>query len=204
MALQLDLFQISKVIECKKNYNEIQGLQYISNFISRDEEQLLLKTIDQQTWINDLRRRVQHYGFKYDYKIRSIDYSMRLGDLPNWLTPLSIRLFQEGYFEKIPDQVIVNEYEPGQGITSHIDCEPCFQDTVVSISLGSKCIMDFTHLITHEKIPVLLEPRSAVILKGDSRHIWQHGIAMRKSDNFDDTIFKRSRRVSLTFRKVII
>lgn len=147
---------------------------------------------------------VQHYGFRYDYKVRRIDYSMRLGNLPDWLTPLSIRLFEEGYFDKIPDQVIVNEYEPGQGITSHVDCEPCFEDTVVSISLGSNCVMDFINQLTHEKIPVLLENRSAVVLKGESRHIWQHGIAMRKSDNFENHIFKRTRRVSLTFRKVII
>ena len=129
---------------------------------------------------------------------------MRLGNLPDWLTPLSIRLFKEGYFDKMPDQVIVNEYEPGQGITSHIDCEPCFEETVVSISLASDCIMDFTHQLTLDKIPVLLERRSAVILKGESRHNWQHGIAMRKSDNIDGMAFKRSRRVSLTFRKVIL
>jgi alkylated DNA repair dioxygenase AlkB len=204
MDTQLDLFQTKKDRVVLTNLTKIRGLQYIPNFITRDEEKWLLKTIDDQTWIHDLRRRVQHYGFKYDYKVRRVDYSMRLGQLPNWLTPLSMRLYNEGYFDEIPDQVIVNEYEPGQGITSHIDCEPCFEDTVVSVSLGSNCIMDFTHQFTHEKIPVLLEGRSAVILKGESRHIWQHGIPMRKSDLLEGVSFKRTRRVSLTFRKVII
>lgn len=203
MDTQLDLFQTKKDREAVTNFTKIQGLQYIPDFITRDEETRLLKIIDNQVWIQDLRRRVQHYGFRYDYKIRRVNYSMHLGDLPIWLTPLSMRLYNEGYFDKIPDQVIVNEYEPGQGITSHIDCEPCFEDTVVSISLGSNCIMDFTHQMSNEKIPVLLQNRSAVVLKDESRHIWQHGIAMRKTDTFEDVSFKRTRRVSLTFRKVV-
>lgn len=204
MTPQLDLFQIAKDPQKVKPFEKIKGLQYIPNFLTREEEKRYLQTIDNQLWVNDLRRRVQHYGFKYDYKIRRVDYSMRLGNLPDWLTPLSIRLFKEGYFDKMPDQVIVNEYEPGQGITSHIDCEPCFEDTVVSISLGSDCIMDFTHQITKDKIPVLLQRRSAVVLKGESRHNWSHGIAMRKTDVFEDISFRRTRRISLTFRKVII
>ena len=204
MIPQLDLFQIAKDPQKAKSFEKIKGLQYIPNFLTREDEKRYLQTIDNQSWVNDLRRRVQHYGFKYDYKLRRVDYSMRLGNLPDWLSPLSIRLFKEGYFDKMPDQVIVNEYEPGQGITSHIDCEPCFEDTVVSISLNSDCVMDFTHQFTHEKIPVLLERRSAIILKGESRHDWQHGIAMRKTDVFEKQPFKRTRRVSLTFRKVII
>lgn len=204
MTPQLNLFQIAKDTQKILSFGKINGLQYIPNFLTLEEEKNYLQLIDSQKWITDLRRRVQHYGFKYDYKIRRVDYTMRLGSLPDWLTPLSIRLFQEAYFDKMPDQVIINEYEPGQGITSHIDCEPCFEDTIVSISLGSNCVMDFTHQFTHEKVPILLEKRSAVILKGESRHIWQHGIAMRKSDVYEGNHFKRTRRISLTFRKVII
>ena len=70
---------------------------------------------------------------------------MRVGELPEWLKILSEKLYQEGYMPKIADQVIVNEYLPGQGISAHIDCEPCFQDTIVSLSLGSSCVMDFTN-----------------------------------------------------------
>jgi len=29
---------------------------------------------------------VQHYGYRYDYKARTIDHSMRLGELPQWVT----------------------------------------------------------------------------------------------------------------------
>ncbi|UPT65181.1 MAG: alpha-ketoglutarate-dependent dioxygenase AlkB [Sphingobacteriales bacterium JAD_PAG50586_3] len=92
----------------------------------------------------------------------------------------------------------------GQGITPHIDCEPCFEDTLISISLGSYCVMDFGKKLSSEKVPVLLAPRSIVILKGESRYTWTHGIAPRKTDVYHDMKIERRRRISLTFRKTII
>ena len=51
---------------------KIEGLSYIPNFITRDEERALIEAIDQQSWLTDLKRRVQHYGYKYDYKARAV------------------------------------------------------------------------------------------------------------------------------------
>ncbi|MEY4902759.1 MAG: hypothetical protein RLZZ292_574 [Bacteroidota bacterium] len=64
--------------------------------------------------------------------------------------------------------------------------------------------MDFTNENINQKIPVLLSPKSIVVLKGESRYNWKHGIAPRQNDKFNTQIMKRSRRVSLTFRKVIL
>ena len=104
-----------------------------------------------------------------------------------------------------PDQVIVNEYEPGQGISSHIDCEPCFANMIVSLSLGSGCVMDFiSKLDKAKKIPVWLAPRSIIVLRDEARYKWLHGIAPRESDQWAGQKYERQRRVSLTFRKVIL
>jgi alkylated DNA repair dioxygenase AlkB len=117
---------------------------------------------------------------------------------------LAYRLYDGNIISELPDQVIVNEYQPGQGISSHIDCVPCFTDTIISLSLGSACVMNFTGVPTGEKIPVLLEPRSIVVLKDDARYKWTHSIPARKVDHFYGQTITRERRVSLTFRKVII
>jgi alkylated DNA repair dioxygenase AlkB len=127
---------------------------------------------------------------------------MRIGELPGWATELGRQLVERGLLPELPDQVIVNKYEPGQGIKDHVDCEPCFTDTIASLSLGSKCVMNFTEKSTKRVIPVLLEPRSLVVMTGPARYEWTHGIPPRKSDEFQGRSFKRSRRVSLTFRKV--
>ncbi len=184
---------------------EVPGLLYIKNYITADEHGALLAHVDNGLWLDDLKRRVQHYGFKYNYRARKVDMSMRVGELPEWLKNLSKKLHQDEYMPEVADQVIVNEYRPGQGISAHIDCEPCFKDTIVSLSLGSGCIMNFTNkLDSTQKIPVWLEPRSLVVLSGEARYGWLHSIAARKWDEWEGERRDRNRRVSLTFRKVII
>ncbi len=184
--------------------SDIIGLKYIPNFIDEIQVKQFIASINNEQWLNDLKRRVQHYGYKYDYKARSIDYSMFIGPLPNWVLPLAKRLFDEKHIDTVPDQLIINEYEPGQGIANHIDCEPCFGDTIISISLGSSCIMDFINLKTKQKIEVMLESGSIVVLSGASRNNWTHGIAQRKTDTFKGIKFERQLRTSMTFRQVIL
>ncbi len=189
--------------EDREPHLQVPGLAYISGFIDAAEEETLLRTIDGQPWLNDLKRRVQHYGYRYDYKARTISRDLYLGSLPGWLAAYADILCSKEFFPQLPDQVIVNEYHAGQGIAPHIDCVPCFTDTVASLSLGSACVMDFARSGEKEKTSLLLEPRSLLVLSGDARYKWTHAIAPRKTDKFDGAIIARERRVSLTFRKVI-
>ena len=174
---------------------DIPGLEYLPDFISAEEERALMKAIDGQPWLNDLKRRVQHYGYKYDYKERAVKPDSYLGPLPDWLGPVTHKLPFK------PDQAIVNEYEPGQGISAHIDCVPCFGATIASLSLGSGAIMQFSN--RNEKQEIYLEPRSLIVLSGEARFRWAHAIPARKSDTLGGFKIDRSRRLSLTFRTVL-
>jgi alkylated DNA repair dioxygenase AlkB len=129
---------------------------------------------------------------------------MRIGPLPQWAEEIADILFERRLAPERPDQVIVNEYVPGQGIASHVDCQPRFTDTIISLSLSSPCVMDFTHKQTRQVFPLLLEPRSLVILQDEARYIWLHGIPARKTDQYEEKTIQRGPRVSLTFRKVIL
>lgn len=189
------------------NLNDItlvKGLHYVPNFLSKMEQQSIINDINAETWLTDIKRRVQHYGYKYNYKARNLDHSMFLGPLPSWIQSIGNRLHKEGFFESIPDQVIINEYIPGQGIANHVDCEPCFGETIISISLGSYCVMDFINVYNKEKVEVLLEPGSLVAISGEARHIWTHGIPQRKIDVYHGIRYSRKIRLSMTFRKVTL
>jgi alkylated DNA repair dioxygenase AlkB len=179
----------------------IDGLEYIPDFIDTEEQIDYLKAIDNAVWLEDLSRRVQHYGYSYPYKTSRIDRSMYLGDLPDWATQLAQRLFDLQITPFIADQVIINEYLPGQGIAAHIDSPLSFGDSIVSISLGSTCVMDFQN-VDREKCQLLLAPGSLLKLSGEARYQWKHSIAARKTDRYEGQILKRSRRVSITFRQV--
>lgn len=203
--LQLDEFPLDsqkKVTSCE--ISEIKGLHYIPNFVTQAEADFLLQQIDHQPWLSDLKRPVQHYGYKYNYQARKIDHSLYLGTLPDWLLEWVHRLNDEQFMPEKPDQVIINEYQPGQGISQHIDCVSCFTETIVSLSLGSTCIMDFINPAAKLQASIFLEPRSLLLLSQEARYQWFHRIAARKTDQFQGQRVSRSRRVSLTFRKVIL
>jgi alkylated DNA repair dioxygenase AlkB len=198
---QLDLFdQPTEPGEVLRNYLDVPGLTYSSHFLVPEEQCRVLAELDARPWLDDLKRRVQHYGYKYDYKARSVDHSMYVGSLPAFALDVAQRLLDQGLIEEMPDQLIVNEYKPGQGITAHIDCQPCFKNTIVTVSLGWAYEMDFISIDTDEHKAALLEPGSALVMQGEARYQWRHRIKARMSDRG----VRRERRVSLTFRNVIL
>ena len=178
---------------------DISGLIYLPNYISEEHHSWLINQIDQETWDTSLKRRVQHYGYRYDYKARQVTADLYLGDLPPWLGRIAQQLSADGLIEIPPDQVIINEYLPGQGISPHIDCQPCFGERIFSLSLASAAVMQFQQK-EKERVTIPLAPRSLVMMSGEARHEWKHSIPGRKSDDG----VKRERRISLTFRKVTL
>lgn len=177
--------------------------RYLADFISSDEEDDLLAAIKAELWREDLQRRVQHYGYRYDYSMRGISGDDRLGSLPSWVKVVCARLVQQNIFAAEPDQLIVNEYEPGQGIAPHTDRD-CFGPVITSLSLGSDCMMEIrpNGKRKESRFDIVLQRRSLVVFQGVSRDVWQHGIAPRQSDKQNGCKIPRRRRVSLTFRTV--
>lgn len=178
----------------------VAGLGYVEGWIAAEEERALLAAIDALPWSEELRRRVQHHGYRYAYRGRKVDAAEALGPLPGWAQALAQRLVAEGRFAAAPDQVIVNEYLPGQGISAHVDCVPCFGPTIASLSLGSGATIELTRRETGEREGMWLAPCSLLVLADEARYAWRHAIAGRKSDPGHGP---RGRRVSLTFRTVL-
>ncbi|EOE4589339.1 alpha-ketoglutarate-dependent dioxygenase AlkB [Acinetobacter baumannii] len=181
---------------------DIRGVEYLSDFVSTVEETEILKNIDSQPWITDLGRRVQHYGYRYNYKKAKLDRHITLPPIPAWLIRMQKDLMDECSLDLPPNQLIINEYEPGQGITDHIDAPDEFGETIIMVSLGSSCVMDFLSVETNQKEAIFLEQRSLLMIRDDARYKWKHGIVKRKTDTWDGIQYPRSRRVSLTFRFV--
>ena len=172
---------------------EIPGLTYLREYITEAEETRLVKAIDAEPWDETWDRRRQPYG---------VTYGPKKGErrpIPPWGMTLVDRFHAEGISDRRFDQMLVNEYEPGQGISLHRDYDP-FDRTVVSLSLLSSCVMDFRHAKNRRRETILLEPRSLLILSDEARYGWEHGIARRKRDRWEDRLIPRIRRMSATFR----
>jgi len=64
----------------------IPGSTYIPGYVTGSNELAVLAAIDAEPWLADLKRRVQHHGYRYDYKkVRKTTPSMYLGPLPTWV-----------------------------------------------------------------------------------------------------------------------
>lgn len=98
--------------------NIIFGLFYQDDFLNSDEEKAILLQIEKEEWDSSLKRRFQHYGYIYDYKKKNISQDSRKGELPDWLFALEKKIKATFNLEQSFDQVIINEYEPGQGISN--------------------------------------------------------------------------------------
>lgn len=179
---------------------EIEGLSVKCYFLSEEEATSILQEIDQEEWIsgeNALKRRTQHYGYEYNYKSTQLT---KAKPFPSCVEMICDRLIKHNIFSRKPDQLIVNEYLPGQGISAHIDQSVIFGDAVVSVSLCGNCVMTFER--KKYKVDLWFLERGIVVLKDDARYKWTHSIASRKNDKIDGVTYPRNRRVSLTFRTI--
>jgi hypothetical protein len=57
----------------------VEGLYVFYDFIDETKEQRLLAAVKDKSWNTLPRRRVQHWGYEFDYKTRNIDITKPLG-----------------------------------------------------------------------------------------------------------------------------
>ncbi|XP_052003424.1 alkylated DNA repair protein alkB homolog 8-like isoform X1 [Xyrauchen texanus] len=201
------------------------GLSVFDDFVSPEEETQLLQTVDWTSHTDDVmvqkalkHRRVKHYGYEFRYDNNNVDKDKPLpGGLPVECDALLQKCLADGLISVLPDQLTVNQYQSGQGIPPHVDTHSAFEDTILSLSLGAKTVMDFRHP-DGRSVAVVLPERSLLVMKGESRYMWTHGITPRKfdvvpvseaggsgvmtSDLSNLTLSRRETRTSLTFRKI--
>src|SRR4051812_13533970 len=113
MPVQLDLFDGFADSGVEHDHLGISGLVYCRGLLTPEEQRHVLHEVDARPWLNDLKRRVQHYGYKYDYKARTVNPSMYVGSLPPFAVEVAERLLKLDLVEEMPDQLIVNEYQKG-------------------------------------------------------------------------------------------
>ncbi|XP_054923816.2 tRNA (carboxymethyluridine(34)-5-O)-methyltransferase alkbh8 isoform X2 [Dermacentor andersoni] len=156
------------------------------------------------------QREVRHFGYAFDYSLQGVQKDAPLSEcIPSECAPFLDRLVAAGHLDRLPDQLTVTRYLPGQGIPPHVDSHESFDDDIVLLSLGSSIVMNFRHP-DGRQVAQVLPPCSALILSGDSRYVWSHGIASRKFDvvprsggpDSGIALSQRGVRVSYTFRHI--
>lgn len=184
-------------------------------------------------WTQLSRRRLQTWPSALSKTDTLLD-----APLPSWLErPVVPRLQALGCFaaapHRAPNHVLINEYEPGQGIMPHED-GPAYYPIVATVSLRAPIVLDIYEKRRLDNQPsspgrdsepnfrILQEPRSLLITTDRLYTDYLHGIAERTTDEdlSSDTIcnwdllgdreeymqaksYTRQTRVSLTYRDVL-
>jgi alkylated DNA repair dioxygenase AlkB len=173
------------------------GLRYRPELISAARQADLLRRIQEL----DLRpfefhgyqglRRTHSFGYRYDYTRRTV---LGADPMPDFLQAL--RSDAAAFAARSPEefcQALVTEYAPGAPIGWHRD-KPEF-GIVVGVSLLSACALRFRRRRSDgkwDRRALQLQPRSAYLLSGESRVVWEHSIAPMAA-----------RRYSVTFRTLV-
>ena len=142
------------------------------------------------------KRKVAWYGDKaYSYTYSGVTKQAHL-----W-TPELLQLKQkvEEISSTTYNSCLLNFYHDGaEGMGWHSDAEKTLLEngTIASITFGAERKFSFKHKVTKQRLDILLENGSLLLMKGTTQKNWLHRLPPTKK------VF--SPRINLTFRTVII
>ncbi|MEP1096909.1 MAG: alpha-ketoglutarate-dependent dioxygenase AlkB [Cyclobacteriaceae bacterium] len=178
-------------------YNKVLTQERADNYFQK-----LLSTIE---WRQDeavifgkhifTKRKVAWYGDKpFDYT-----YSNTTKQALQWTQELKeLKKLSEEKTGETYNSCLMNLYHSGEeGMAWHSDGEKDLKrnGAIASISLGAERRFGFKHKQTGEKVMMLLEHGSLMVMKGETQSHWLHRLPPTKKIN--------KARVNLTFRTII-
>ena len=172
-----------------------EGFVYIEDFISKQEENLLLQAASKAELHPlvfqgyEAKRKVASYGYDWSFDKRSLTRGKEI--------PLEYQFLVQrvaDYLSLVPEQIaelLVTEYPVGSVINWHRDAPPF--DIIAGISLLSDCTFK---LRPHDKnkqkrsatISLPVRRRSLYIMQGESRSEWEHATAPVKEVRYSITL----------------
>ena len=157
-----------------------EGLLYRSDFLTRAEELALIARLEPLPF-----RPFEFQGFLGKRETVSFGWSYRFDGsglaaaepMPDWLLPLRD---EAAAFAGLPPEALEHallvRYGEGAGLGWHRD-RPVFGD-VIGVSLLAPAPLRFRRRegAKWERFTLTAEPRSAYLLRGEARSVWEHSI----------------------------
>ena len=194
---------------------------HLPDWITPDEEASLTRCADgapPERWTRLRGRRLQNLGGLP----KPPPEGMHAEPLPPWVASVCDALVAAGVFDADapPNHVLLNEYQPGQGIDAHRD-GPLYAPRVAILSLCSHCAFEFLRndAARDAVCSLLLPPRGVLVFSDDAYHELLHTVPAVAADDAPPPPGveridlragggggpppPRGRRLSLTVRRVL-
>ncbi|KAM7397534.1 hypothetical protein PAMA_005707 [Pampus argenteus] len=184
------------------------GVFMRQNFISDEEEEELIRCMDQEVWNQSQSgRRKQDFGPKVNFKKRKVRVG-RFSGLPALSQKLVLRMQQEpnlAGFQPVEQCNLDYHPERGSAIDPHLDDSWLWGERLVTINMLSDTTLTMSleqglpeaGLAEEVHVAVHLPRRSLVALYGEARHRWKHGI--HRTDVHERRVCSTYRELSAEF-----
>ena len=157
-----------------------EGLVYREDFVDAEEEQALIERLAELPF-----RPFEFQGFLGKRETVSFGWSYRFDGsgltpaepIPDWLQPLRARAAAfAGVAPEAVEHALLIRYGEGAGLGWHRD-RPVFGD-VIGISLLAPAPLRFRRRQDEkwQRFTLTAEPRSAYLLRGEARSVWEHSL----------------------------
>lgn len=176
----------------------IKGLWYLPRFLTQSQVKSVKDLIQNDIELESISkspnsRKVAHFGYYYAYDRSGLKPAKKIPNLLRKIAnkdKLNVITMNDHFLESDFNQVIINQYHPGQQISPHIDHTKLFGPTIFCITIGQPVPIKFQK----GNDVITIEPceGSAYIMTGDARYAYKHSL----KNNGDDT------RYSITYRTV--
>ena len=197
-------------LSSSEEQEHIPGLYLYENFITQEEEKLILSALDTETnnpWKQSRfngKNLGKRWGVHCNLRDRRVDVPQI--PLPSFITDILIpKLNTISIMEGcIPNEANAIDYYKNYGhyLKHHVDDRFLSKEPIANLSLAGSCYMTFIYdkknknnntLSLPLKKKVLLRPKTLLILTGKSRYDYSHGI-------YHEDLLS-TRRVSVTMRE---
>jgi alkylated DNA repair protein alkB family protein 4 len=203
-AIRMDIYELNS--QCP-HHNEIgndqiafplDGIYLVSDFLSENEENNLINSIENDIWIPSQSGRLkQDFGIKINFKKQTIKTKYFTG-MPMYSKEILERLQTHRVLNDFQSVELCNlDYRSDRGshIDPHIDDIWIWGERLITINLLSNTILS---LIPNENnsnkiIYIPLPRRWMIVLYGDARYEYKHAIQRRHI---------QERRLAVTFREL--
>lgn len=177
------------------------GVTVLRDIVSPAEERELLRRIGAAPFVAaQSGKRKQHFGIRANFKRRRLNDDGFAG-LPPFAHFLEARVRERAgrpmwrAFEATDVFVLRYDASNQANLDFHVDDGFVYGDPIAGISLESASVLRFVSCSSEEarcvQVAVPLPRRSAILLSGAARTVWQHGVAAGDID---------VRRTSITLR----
>jgi alkylated DNA repair dioxygenase AlkB len=207
MTLNDGIMPKSQAISIKPTSEPIPGLFLYEDFITKEEEDLILQGLDDHSdrlpWkpANFNGRHLgKRWGVHCNLRDRRVDAPEN--PLPNVIQQIILPKLKSLPTMKgcIPNEANAIEYRRSQGhwLQAHVDDRKLSKESIANLSLAGDCYMTFENRAMNRNLAVpqqkvLLPRRCLQVLTGKARYDFSHGIAHQ--DLLTD------RRISITMRE---